>query len=55
MVKGTYAGSHWDQSEYEKTMASSIAKLRMMEKPGKKIKPGSYRNYIEPAGVADIV
>ena len=55
MVKGTYAGSHWDQSEYEKNMAISIAKLRMMEKPGKKIKPGSYRTYIAPAGVADIV
>ena len=55
MVKGTFAGSHWDQSEYENNMAKSIAKLRMMEKPGKKIKPGVYRTYIAPAGVADIV
>jgi len=55
MVKGTFAGSHWDQSEYENNMAKSIAKLRMMEKPGKKIKPGAYRTYIAPAGVADIV
>ena len=55
MVKGTFAGSHWDQSDYENNMAKSIAKLRMMEKPGKKIKPGAYRTYIAPAGVADIV
>jgi len=55
MVKGTFAGSHWNQSEYENNMAKSIAKLRMMEKPGKKIKPGVYRTYIAPAGVADIV
>jgi len=55
MVKGTYAGSQWDQAEYEKNMAISIAKLRMMDKPGKKIKPGAYRTYIAPAGVADIV
>jgi len=55
MVKVTFAGSHWDQSEYETNMAKSIAKLRMMEKPGKKIKPGGYRTYIAPAGVADIV
>ena len=55
MVKGTFAGSHWDQSEYENNMAKSIAKLRMIEKPGKKIKPGAYRTYIAPAGVADIV
>ena len=55
MVKGTYAGSQWDQTEYEKNMESSISKLRMMDKPGKKIKPGAYRTYIAPAGVADIV
>ena len=55
MVKGTFAGSHWNQSEYEKTMAKSIAKLRLMEKPGKKIGPGAYRTYIAPGGVADIV
>jgi len=55
MVKGIYAGSQWDQTEYKKNMASSIAKLRMMDKPGKKIKPGAYRTYIAPAGVADIV
>ena len=55
MVKGTFAGSHWDQSKYEKNMEKSIAKLRMMEKPGKKIQPGAYRTYIAPAGVADIV
>ena len=55
MVKGTFAGSHWNQDEYEKNMTNSISKLRMIEKPGKKIKPGSYRTYIAPAGVADIV
>ena len=55
MVKGTFAGSNWNQADYEKNMASSITKLRMMEKPGKKIKPGAYRTYIAPAGVADFV
>ncbi|SVC67656.1 uncharacterized protein METZ01_LOCUS320510, partial [marine metagenome] len=55
MVKGTYAGSHWNQDEYVKNMASSISKLRLMEKTGKKIDPGKYRTYIAPAGVADIV
>ena len=55
MVKGTFAGSNWNQADYEKNMANSIAKLRIMEKPGKKIKPGAYRTYIAPAGVADFV
>ena len=55
MVKGIYAGNHWNQEEYEKIMSDSISKLRMMGKPGKKIEPGKYRTYIAPAGVADIV
>jgi len=55
MVKATYAGNHWNQSEYEKYMTDSIAKLRMMEKQPREIRPGSYRAYIAPAGVADII
>jgi predicted Zn-dependent protease len=55
MVKATFAGSHWIQSEYDKYMADSIIKLRMMEKQPRKIEPGSYRTYIAPAGVADII
>ena len=55
MVKNTFAGSQWDQKKYEDNMASAISKLKLMEKPGKKIKPGKYRTYIAPAGVADII
>ena len=55
MVKATYAGSNWNQSEYDKYMADSIVKLRMMEKQPRGITPGSYRTYIAPAGVADII
>jgi len=55
MVKSTFAGSKWDQTEYDKYMADSITKLKMMEKNPKKINPGSYRTYIAPAGVADII
>ena len=55
MVKGTYAGSNWNQNDYENNMSESKLKLQMMEMPGKKISPGSYRTYIAPAGVADLV
>ncbi len=55
MVKATYAGSNWNQEEYEKFMADSILKLKMMERKPKKLTPGSYRTYIAPAGVADII
>lgn len=55
MVKATFAGSDWDQDRYDKFMAESIRKLRMMEQPARKIEPGDYRTYIASAGVADIL
>jgi len=55
MVKATYAGSIWNQDKYETFMANSINQLKLMNKKPKKIKPGLYRTYIAPAGVADII
>jgi len=55
MVKATFAGSEWDQDKYERFMADSIKKLRMMEQSPKKIEPGEYRTYIASAGVADFL
>ena len=55
MVKGTYAGSNWNQNEYEKQMADSINKLKLMTNKSKQLKPGQYRTYIAPAGVADLI
>ena len=55
MVKATFAGTNWNQSEYEEFVANSIKKLDIMKLPPKKIKPGEYRTYIASAGVADIL
>lgn len=55
MVKATFAGTDWNQSNYEEFVANSIRKLDMMKLPPKKIKPGEYRTYIASAGVADIL
>jgi predicted Zn-dependent protease len=55
MVKATFAGSDWNQSKYEKFMANSIEKLKMMEKSAIKIKPGNYRTFIASAGVRDLL
>jgi len=55
MVKATYGGTHWDQSAYETFLADSIAKLKLMSLPPKKIEPGNYRTYIASAGVADVL
>ena len=55
MVKATYAGSNWNQSDYEKFMLESIDKLEYMKRKSRKIKPGKYRTYIASAGVRDIL
>ncbi|MBC8479046.1 MAG: TldD/PmbA family protein, partial [FCB group bacterium] len=55
MVKATFAGSKWNQSDYESYAALSIQQLEKMKIAPRTIKPGKYRAYIAPAGVADIL
>ena len=55
MVKDCFAGTHWNQEKYEEYIKNSKLKLKAMEKESIKIKPGKYRTYIAPAGVADII
>ena len=55
MVKDCFAGTIWNQDEYEKYIENSKNKLEIMKKDALKIDPGKYRTYIAPAGVADIV
>ena len=55
MVKDCFAGTHWDQQQYEDYITLSKNKLDVMNKKSVKIDPGEYRTYIAPAGVADIV
>ena len=55
MVKATYAGSDWDQAEYQASIADSIDKLSLLDQPTITIEPGHYRAYIASAGVADLL
>ena len=55
MVKETYAGTHWNQVDYEEFVDNSKDKLKMLNMESKKLKPGSYRTYIASAGVSDLV
>ena len=55
MVKATFAGTEWNQSEYEAFMQNSISKLEFMSREAIKIKPGEYRTYIASQGVKDII
>ena len=55
MVKATFAGSKWNQSEYESFMAASIKKLEFMKRDSIKVEPGEYRTYIASPGIRDIL
>jgi predicted Zn-dependent protease len=54
-VKGTYAGSHWQDETYQRQIAASRQQLAKMQKPLKSIERGQYRTYLAPAAVADLV
>ena len=55
MVKATFAGSEWNQSDYESFMGKSIKKLEFMKRKAIKVKPGEYRTFIASPGVRDIL
>lgn len=55
MVKAAFAGSSWNQSEYEAFMQDAVDKMELMKKPAIRIEPGTYRTFIASAGVADIL
>jgi len=55
MVKACYAGTRWNQNEYEAFIEDSKKKLELMYKDPVKIEPGNYRTYIAPDGVSDLL
>jgi predicted Zn-dependent protease len=55
MVKGTFSGRDWYQADYEKNIADSLHKLKLMEQKAVKVKPGDYRTWFEPAAVSDLL
>ena len=55
MVKGTFAGTDWDQGDYENYLASSKSKLKLLERKPVKVSTGEYRTWFEPAAVSDFL
>ncbi|NHZ87158.1 MAG: TldD/PmbA family protein, partial [Planctomycetia bacterium] len=55
MVKGTFAGSDWDQHKYEVYIKNAKQKLELMNKKPVKMKPGKYRTWFESKAVADFL
>mgnify|MGYP000055900629 CR=1 FL=1 len=55
MVKGTYAGTDWNQDAYESYVDRSIKKLALMDRKPVRVGPGMYRTWFDAAAVADFV
>ena len=55
MVKGTFAGTDWEQDQYEHYLKMSKQKLKMMELKPVTIDTGEYRTWFEPAAVSDFI
>jgi predicted Zn-dependent protease len=54
-VKGTLAGSSWDQAAYSAKMQTSRHLLNQLAQPAKAIDRGQYRTYLAPAAMAELV
>jgi predicted Zn-dependent protease len=54
-VKTSYAGTNWNQTEFESKVQESIKKLRQMEREPKKLERGKYRAYLSPAALNEVI
>ncbi|MBF2098122.1 MAG: TldD/PmbA family protein [Gloeomargaritaceae cyanobacterium C42_A2020_066] len=54
-VKGNLAGSHWDQAQFASQLHGLTDQLAHLGRPTKAIPRGTYRTYLGPAAVADLV
>ncbi|KAM3116513.1 TldD/PmbA family protein [Phormidesmis sp. 146-33] len=54
-LKGTLAGSHWDQAAYLAKMQESRSQLDRLAQPPKSIRRGQYRTYLAPAAIAELL
>lgn len=53
-VKSVYAGTHWNQKDFETNLAQSKNQLNLMARPKKAVPPGAYRTYLAPGAVAEM-
>lgn len=54
-VKGTFAGSDWDDAAYKAKIEESRSQLDRMAQSPKPIQRGQYRTYLAPAAVAELM
>jgi predicted Zn-dependent protease len=54
-VKSLYAGSEWSTAELRRNIKDAEHKLSLMNRPSKKIERGSYRVYLAPSAVSELM
>jgi predicted Zn-dependent protease len=54
-VKSSYAGAHWDPDAFRRRMALARQRLALLERPAHRLAPGSYRAWLEPAAVGELL
>lgn len=54
-VKGTLAGSNWDDAAYQSRIADSRSQLAQLARSPKTLERGQYRTYLAPAAVAEFI
>jgi predicted Zn-dependent protease len=54
-VKGTFAGSNWDESAYLAKIKDGKQQLVMLSHPTKELPKGKYKTYFAPSAVAELL
>lgn len=54
-VKGLYAGTRFEADRFADSVSISARKLALLERPARKLAPGGYRAYLDPAAVNDLI
>ena len=54
-VKAAYGGKHWDEGDIATAMAGARAQLRLLERPAISLEPGTYRAYLAPRALAEVM